>query len=101
MPVVTIELLKREFKLNCSEAQKEKLVELAEQLGRQLEQIADNNPNANFDLILVMAALNLQHEQAQAYAKEAGDILKEYQVGFQRDLQEIDTQVDRLIKTLD
>lgn len=83
MPIVTITLNDRNFKLSCPEESKEQLISLAEKLDIQLTKMKNANPSASFELLLVMVALSLQEEKQSNTPKNEQQILKEANEEFQ------------------
>ncbi len=63
---VSVAILGKEYKIACSEDEKEALLDSANDLDRQMRKIRDTGKVNSPDRIAVMAALNLMHELRQA-----------------------------------
>lgn len=61
MPIVSINLGENQFNISCREDAKHRLQQVADKLSSQLDETREQNPNATFDLLLVMTALKLQN----------------------------------------
>ena len=62
MPIVTININNRNFKLSCSEGSEELLHSLAVTISDKVAQLKATNQSATFDLLLVLTVLSLQEE---------------------------------------
>ena len=61
MSIVSINLGENQFNISCSDDAKHRLQQVANKLSSQLHKTREKNPNAAFDLLLVMTALKLQN----------------------------------------
>jgi cell division protein ZapA (FtsZ GTPase activity inhibitor) len=71
MPIVTITLNNRNFQLACDDGAQDQLLHLAANLDVKLRTIKSSNSAASFELLLVIAALDLQ-DQVQNLQKKLG-----------------------------
>lgn len=60
MSIVTVTISNRKFQLACNESAEPELHQLVTRLNEKIASIKQSNPNATFELLLVMTALNLQ-----------------------------------------
>ncbi len=67
---VAVQILGKEYKIACSDDEKEGLLDLAQDLDQQMRQIRDTGKVTSPDRIAVMAALNLTHELRQTQGQE-------------------------------
>jgi len=63
---VSVAILGKEYKIACSEDEKQALLGSASDLDKQMRKIRDTGKVNSPDRIAVMAALNLMHELRQA-----------------------------------
>jgi len=63
---VSFKILGKDYRVACTEAEKESLVQAAHELDGQMREIRDSGTVNGADRIAVMAALNLTHELRQA-----------------------------------
>ena len=63
---VSVTILGKDYKIACSENEKEALISSAKDLDKQMREIRDTGIVTSPDRIAVMAALNLTHELSQA-----------------------------------
>lgn len=66
---VSIKILGKEYRVACSDDEKETLLHSAQELDEQMREIRDSGAVNGADRIAVIAALNLTHELHQAQAK--------------------------------
>jgi len=69
MSIVTVTLSNKSFQLYCNSGEEELLLSLAAKLDNKITEIKLVNPNASFELLLVMSALNSQAELSTLTAK--------------------------------
>lgn len=96
MPIVTIKLDNKEFRLACSEDSKAKIESLAEKLDYFISDIRKGNPNASFELSLIIAALGLMDEKNSKAQESGGDVLKQANADFQKTLSSIFSELQSL-----
>lgn len=100
MSIVTIHLSNKSFKLYCPEENKEALIRVAEKLDNEIDKMRQSNPNASFELLLVMTALHLQDERQSQINLNGGEILENANKDFQNILStifsELTTVADKL-----
>lgn len=60
MPIVNIVLNNRNFQLSCEDGFEEQLLNLADTVNLELEDLKTTNKMASFDLLLVMLTLGMQ-----------------------------------------
>ncbi len=68
---VAIKILGKDYRVACSESERETLIQAAHELDDQMREIRDSGTVNGADRIAVMAALNLTHELHQAKRKSA------------------------------
>lgn len=66
---VSINILGKDYRVACTEEEKETLTRSAKELDRQMREIRDSGKVNGADRIAVMAALNLTHELRQIQNK--------------------------------
>lgn len=71
MSIVTITLNNKNFQLSCADGSEEELISLALTLDKKINDIKTANPNASFELLLVMAALSVQ-DQVRTLSSKLG-----------------------------
>lgn len=96
MPIVTIALDNKEFKLACSEDSKAKIESLAEKLDYSIADIRKGNPSASFELSLIIAALGLMDDKNAKTQESGGDALKKANVDFQKSLSSVFSELQAL-----
>lgn len=78
MPIVTITLNDRQFKLSCDTDSEKLLQHLVSKLDNKLSEIQKASPNISFELLLVLAALSQQEKihslETQINASKAHEI---------------------------
>jgi cell division protein ZapA (FtsZ GTPase activity inhibitor) len=94
MSIVTINLSNKSFKLYCPEENKEALIRVAEKLDNEIDKMRVSNPNASFELLLVMTALNLQDERQSQLNQSGGQILENANKDFQNTLSSIFSELE-------
>ncbi len=62
---VSIKILGKDYKVVCSEGEKDTLMQSAQELDEQMRKIRDSGKVNGADRIAVMAALNLTHDLRQ------------------------------------
>ena len=62
---ITVHILGKEYKIACTENERENLITSAQQLDEQMREIKNTGKVIGSDRIAVMAALNLAHELSQ------------------------------------
>jgi cell division protein ZapA len=67
---VSINILGKDYKIACSEDEKDTLIHSAQELDDQMRAIRDSGSVNGTDRIAVMAALNLAHELHQAQSSD-------------------------------
>ena len=60
--VLTVNIMDREFRVNCPEAEQQNLIDSAATLDERMRQIRDTGRVIGVDRIAIMAALNLASE---------------------------------------
>ena len=63
---VTVRIMDKEFRVACSENEREALLESARFLDKKMREIRDSRKVIGTDRIAVMAALNIVHELLQS-----------------------------------
>lgn len=66
---VSVTILGKEYKIACTEDEKESLIGSAKDLDKQMREIRDTGKVNSPDRIAVMAALNLTHELRQSQGR--------------------------------
>ena len=61
--IVEINILGRDFQINCPDGEEEALLESAKYLNQKVDQLKDSGV-IGFDRLLLMASLNIIHESA-------------------------------------
>lgn len=100
MSIITIELANRKFKLSCSEENQQHLLFLASKLDNEIEKIAESNPSASFELLLVMASLSLMDAKQSSIKSTAGELIEEVNVDFQKQLSSIFSELKNIEEKL-
>jgi cell division protein ZapA len=67
---VTIRIMDKEFRVACTEDERDALLESARYLDRQMKEIRDSRKVIGADRIAMMAALNIAHELLQAKSQK-------------------------------
>lgn len=67
---VTINIVDKEFQVNCPPEEKEALINSAQHLDARMRTMRDNGKIVGLDRIAVMAALNTTYELLQSQAKQ-------------------------------
>ncbi|XVN40335.1 MAG: cell division protein ZapA [Rickettsia endosymbiont of Argas persicus] len=62
MSIVTLTLSNKSFQLYCNSEEEGELLSLVAKLNKKITEIKAANPNASFELLLVMTLLNTQAE---------------------------------------
>lgn len=87
MANLKIKIHNREFELNCSENEHEKVKQLAAEIAKQIESIYASNNNINYDLALIILLLNYQDQISSGTAgadKNDNVILKQIYSALQK-----------------
>lgn len=87
MSIVAITLAGRNFKLACSEESKPHIEMLASKLDDELKIMAETNPSASFEMLLVMMALNLMDDKHSQNKALGGEILAQAEQDHQKQMQ--------------
>ena len=66
---ITVHILGKEYKIACTENERDNLITSAQQLDEQMREIKNTGKVIGSDRIAVMAALNLAHELGQMQSK--------------------------------
>jgi cell division protein ZapA (FtsZ GTPase activity inhibitor) len=98
MSIITINLAKRSFNLECPQENAPYLLALAEKLDNQLKQIMATNPTATFDLALVITCLRLLDDKQSNLVEKEGVALEEATRDFQASLTSVDSELKRLLE---
>lgn len=69
---VTVHILDKEFRVTCSESEKEALLASAHYLNTKMKEIRDTGKVIGIERISVMAALNIAHELLQHKSRKEG-----------------------------
>lgn len=101
MSIVSINLGQKSFKLACPPESQHQIITLAEKLDIALGKEKENNPNAPFDLLLVMVALGLIDEQQSKALESGGEALKKANSDFQSVLSSVFSELKIVAKKLD
>ena len=74
MPIVTIKIHNKEFQLSCEQGGQNKIMELAETINSKLKAMAQLNPYASCELLLVMLVLSLMddHQETKVHSASKG-----------------------------
>ncbi len=59
---VTIQILDKEYRVSCSDDEREALLESARYLNHKMKEVRDTGKVIGMDRIAIMAALNIAHE---------------------------------------
>ena len=100
MSRVAINLAGRKFELSCSEESRGHITELASQLDDQIRNIMQPGGGINFELALVITALNLQDSKVRKISQSAGDALDEVSNDFQATLNTLNMELQKVIDKL-
>ncbi|MCP4414423.1 MAG: cell division protein ZapA [Gammaproteobacteria bacterium] len=73
---LTVNILDREFRVNCSKSEQQHLVESATSLDKRMREIKDTGRVIGVDRIAIMAALNLASELLSTENENSGSIEK-------------------------
>jgi len=73
---LTVNILDREFRVNCPESEQQHLVESATSLDQRMREIRDTGRVIGVDRIAIMAALNLASELLSSENENSGSIDK-------------------------
>lgn len=76
---VSINILGKDYKIACSEDEKDTLIHSAQELDDQMRAIRDSGNVSGTDRIAVMAALNLTHELRQT---QSSGVVPEKDISF-------------------
>ncbi len=100
MSIVAINLADRKFELSCSQESREHIKELASQLDDQIRNVMQSGGDMNFDLALVIVALNLQDSKVSKISQSVGDALGEVNNDFQATLNTVNMEIQKLLAKL-
>ena len=70
---VTITLLDKQYQINCSQDERNELLESARILDQKLVDTRNQGPVVGLERIAIMAALNIAHELVRAQKESQGD----------------------------
>ncbi len=65
----SIRILDREFRINCSEDERESLLDAARYLDLRLRDARDHGPNLSLDKLTIMTALNISDSLLKAQSE--------------------------------
>ena len=68
-----VTIMGREFRVSCSDEEREQLLQAVAYLNKKMREIRDNGKVLGSERITVMAALNITHELLNARNKEGFD----------------------------
>lgn len=98
MSIVTINLAKRSFSIECPKENQPYLLALVERLDNQLQQVMQANPTATFELALVMTCLGLLDDKQSKLLEKDGAVLEEANRDFQATLTSVDLELKKLLE---
>tara|TARA_B110000503_G_scaffold62362_1_gene98787 strand:- start:7726 stop:8037 length:312 start_codon:yes stop_codon:yes gene_type:complete len=101
MSIVTITLNNKKFKLSCPEESKEKLESLAEKLDCVIDDTKKANPNASFELALIITALGLIDDTTSREQKTGGEVLEKANSDFQKILSIVSLELKTVAKKIE
>lgn len=87
----TVHILGKEYKIACTEDERENLISSAHQLDEQMREIKNTGKVIGSDRIAVMAALNLAHElsQIQSQSTSVSEELADHLANLRRKIQNV------------
>lgn len=100
MSIVAVNLAGRKFELSCSKDSKDHILALSSQLDDQVRSIMRSSSNINFDLALVIAALNLQDAKASKISQMHGEAIDEVLNNFQATLSTVGTELENVLNKI-
>lgn len=88
---ITVQILGKEYKIACTEDERDILINSAQQLDEQMREIKDTGKVIGSDRIAVMAALNLAHElnQIQTQKTSVSQELADHLANLRRKIQNV------------
>ena len=88
---ITVHILGKEYKIACTENERENLITSAQQLDDQMREIKNTGKVIGSDRIAVMAALNLAHElsQIQSQSTSVSQDLAAHLANLRRKIQNV------------
>lgn len=88
---ITVQILGKEYKIACTEDERDVLINSAQQLDEQMREIKDTGKVIGSDRIAVMAALNLAHElnQIQTQKTSVSQELADHLANLRRKIQNV------------
>lgn len=98
MPIVSISLGDNQFEIACNESAKERLQHVADKLANELEKTKIQNPNAGFELLLVMTALKLQNTLDNLRDSKGSEILNAAHPSLHEELQDIEHKLSQMLQ---
>lgn len=99
MPIVTIKLHNKQFKLSCNEGQEDNLQKLVDTVNIKLSELKSENPKAPFDMLLVLLLLKLQ-ENVNSLQFRIEKILDENNLIEQEEMSRTLSQVANYLEAL-
>lgn len=90
---VTVHILEKEYRVACTEQEKDALLASAQYLSGKMKEIRDSGKVVGLERIAVMAALNLTHELLQQRGRK-----EEYSQGMAARVHAMQDKIDRALR---
>jgi cell division protein ZapA (FtsZ GTPase activity inhibitor) len=100
MSIVTITLNNRKFGLSCPPEKQDELFSIAGELDVEIEKIRKNNPQASFELSMVILALQLQSIKNMKWSENSNEMVSILTKDFQDTLNSIESDLKAVAEKL-
>ncbi len=96
--ITNIQILGREYHINCPESEKHALAQAAELVEEKMSVIRMHGKTSGMERIAVMAALNLADELLRAKQEPVSEVHPEELVALQEEMQRLTMQVTQALE---